>query len=107
MNIAYFRYKPDEEQQIHINFHLKSEYADRVFNFSRNAMEMVETCTDRIRANVEKEFGKKNRNNKKEMKKQQLTKANEQPKTEVPAPPAVRLMWQACRQEHIFIFIFR
>uniref|UniRef100_A0A182PDF4 2',5'-phosphodiesterase 12 n=1 Tax=Anopheles epiroticus TaxID=199890 RepID=A0A182PDF4_9DIPT len=65
MNIAYFKHLPGEEQ-CQISFHLLLDQykIDKVFNFNRNLAEQIDHSLDRIRANVEKEFQKKNKRKK-------------------------------------------
>lgn len=62
MDIAYFRLKPDDNQ-VHINFHYRNadQQIDRVFNLSRSVSETVNTCMQRIQANVQKELQKRAR----------------------------------------------
>lgn len=51
---------------MHINFHYKDDDTglDRAFNLMRCVSEPVDTCLDRIRANIEKEVEKRNRKKK-------------------------------------------
>uniref|UniRef100_A0A182K3Q0 2',5'-phosphodiesterase 12 n=1 Tax=Anopheles christyi TaxID=43041 RepID=A0A182K3Q0_9DIPT len=65
MKTAYFKQLPGEEQ-CQISFHLVLDQykIDKVFNFNRNLTEQIDNSLDRIRANVEKEFQKKNKRKK-------------------------------------------
>lgn len=62
MNTIYFRHQ-DETKQFLINFrYVNPGYGiDRVFNLMRSESERVDSCLERIRGNLEKEFVKKNR----------------------------------------------
>ncbi|XP_050077298.1 2',5'-phosphodiesterase 12 [Anopheles maculipalpis] len=65
MRTAYFKQLPGEEQ-CQISFHLLLDQykIDKVFNFNRSLTEQIDSSLDRIRANVEKEFQKKNKRKK-------------------------------------------
>uniref|UniRef100_A0A7G3AIK4 2',5'-phosphodiesterase 12 n=1 Tax=Lutzomyia longipalpis TaxID=7200 RepID=A0A7G3AIK4_LUTLO len=66
MDKVYFRHG-ENDPSVDISFrYANSEYKiDRVFNFRRNVSELVEVFTDRMRTNIEKEFGKRNKKQKK------------------------------------------
>lgn len=70
MNTIYFRHQNDEKQFL-VNFRYINQGfgIDRVFNLMRSESEKIDVCLDRIRTNVEKEFGKKMRKQKKKAKK--------------------------------------
>ncbi|XP_052893057.1 2',5'-phosphodiesterase 12 [Anopheles moucheti] len=88
MRTAYFKQLPGEEQ-CQISFHLLLDQykIDKVFNFNRSLTEQIDNSLDRIRANVEKEFQKKNK--RKKVKKQPVQPAEDnaptgEQSTEVP-----------------------
>lgn len=66
MNTIYFRHQ-NEEKQFQVNFRYINQGfgIDRVFNFVRKENEKIDVCLTRIQTNVEKEFLKKLRKQKK------------------------------------------
>ncbi|KFB39652.1 AGAP009079-PA-like protein [Anopheles sinensis] len=84
MRTAYFKHLPDDEQ-CQISFHLVNEQlrVDKVFNFNRNLTEQIDSSIERIRANVEKECGKKN---KRKNKTKKLTAADQPAEDQLAQP---------------------
>lgn len=78
MNVAYFRHK-DGDPQLQINFRYKNAELgiDRDFNFCRNIEEPVTMCLDRMKTNIEKEFGKRNKKKSKKKNKEAASDAVE------------------------------
>lgn len=82
MNTVYFRHQ-NEEKQFQINFRYTNQGfgIDRVFNFVRSESEKIDTCLERIRTNVEKEFSKKCRKPKKKLIKGSDANEKQEPPT--------------------------
>lgn len=82
MDKVYFRHR-ENDSSVDISFrYANSVYKiDRVFNFRRNISEQVEVFTERMRTNIEKEFGKRNKKQKKKPEEAAAT---------VVAPPQVK-----------------
>lgn len=108
MNTIYFRHQI-EDKRFQISFRYINEGfgIDRSFNLLRNDTENVDSCLDRIRANVEKEFVKKMKKNKKDQKKRQKNVKETESQQNSEEQQDSNLVWQNMSTSAIADSLFR